>query len=68
MRGGWTFRSVGNGRTRATYLLEVNPGWRLSLILRGAQYEQIRDAILDHMMSELRERVEGRAGSDGRPA
>lgn len=62
VRGSWTFRSVGGGCTRATYLLEVKPGWRLGTMLRGGLYEQIRDAALDHIMSELRERVERRAG------
>lgn len=60
VRGSWAFRSVGGSRTRATYLLEVKPGWRLSLMRRGALYEQIRAAVLDHIMSELRERVESR--------
>lgn len=58
VRGSWTFRSVGGGRTRATFVVEVKPGWRLNVLLRGPMYEQIRDAALDHFMSELRERVE----------
>ncbi len=58
VRGSWAFRSVGGGRTRATYALEVKPGWPRSLMLRGAVYEQVRDAVLDHVMSELRRRVE----------
>ncbi len=57
LRGTWAFRSIGKGRTRATYELEVKPGWRLRLMLRGALYDQIRDAILDHVMGELRERM-----------
>ncbi|MFZ1994891.1 MAG: SRPBCC family protein [Solirubrobacteraceae bacterium] len=58
VHGSWVFRSVGGGRTRATYVIEVKPGWRLSVLLRGPLYEQIRDAVLDHVMSELRSRVE----------
>lgn len=57
-RGSWAFRSLGGGRTRATYVVEVKPGWRLKLLLRGPLYQQIRDAVLDHLMNELRERVE----------
>jgi len=63
VRGSWTFRSLGRGRTRATCVLEVKPGWRLSLLLRGSLYEQIRDAGLDHVMGELRGRVQGAVSS-----
>jgi ribosome-associated toxin RatA of RatAB toxin-antitoxin module len=58
LHGSWAFRSLAGGRTRATYVVEVKPGWRLDLLLRGPLYEQIREAVLDHVMSELRERVE----------
>jgi ribosome-associated toxin RatA of RatAB toxin-antitoxin module len=58
-RGSWGFRSAGGERTRATCTLEVKPGWRLSLLLRGPVYERIREAVLDHLMDELRARVEG---------
>jgi ribosome-associated toxin RatA of RatAB toxin-antitoxin module len=60
VEGSWTFRSLGRGRTRATYVVEVKIGWRLNLVLQGPRYEQIREAVLDHVMSELRERVESR--------
>lgn len=59
VRGSWAFRSLGGGRTRASYVVEAKPGWRLNLLLRGPMYEQIRDAVLNHFMSELRGRVEG---------
>ncbi len=58
VRGSWAFRSLTGGRTRAVYVLAVKPGWRLNALLRGSLYEQIRDAVLDHVMSELRQRVE----------
>ncbi len=58
VNGSWAFRSVGGGRTRATYVVEVKPGWRINVLLRGPLYEQIRDVVLDHVMSELRARVE----------
>jgi ribosome-associated toxin RatA of RatAB toxin-antitoxin module len=58
VHGSWAFRSLGGGRTRATYVVEVKPRWRLNLLLRSPIYEQIREAVLDHVMSELRERVE----------
>jgi ribosome-associated toxin RatA of RatAB toxin-antitoxin module len=58
VQGSWAFRSSGGGRTRATFALEVKPGWRFSVLLRGSLYERIRDAVLDHFMDELRARVE----------
>lgn len=58
VRGSWAFRSSGGGRTRATLVVEVKPGWRLNLLLRGPLYDQIRETLLSHLMSELRERVE----------
>jgi len=61
-RGSWAFRSSGAGRTRATCVLEFKPGWRLRLILRGVLYERAREAVLDHVLAELRTRVETGAG------
>ena len=58
MRGSWSFQSAGRGRTRATYALAAKPGWRLSLMMRGPLYGQLREAALDHVMGELRARVE----------
>ncbi len=60
LRGGWAFRSSSGGRTRATCVLEVKPGWRLSLLLRDSLLERIREVVLDHLMHELRARVEER--------
>ncbi len=59
VRGSWAFRSAGGGRSRATCRLEVKPGWRLSVLLRGSLYERIREVVLDHLMNELRARVDG---------
>jgi len=58
VQGSWAFRSSGAGRTRVTFALEVKPGWRFSVLLRGSLYERIRDAVLDHFLDELRARVE----------
>ncbi len=60
VRGSWSFRSLRSGRSRVTHVLEVKPGFRLGLVLRGALYEQLRETVLDHFMSELRLRVECR--------
>lgn len=58
IRGNWAFRGTRPGLTRATCVLEVRPGWRLGLVLRGDVYERARDAVLDHLIGELRMRVE----------
>ena len=68
VRGGWAFRSLGGGRSRATYRLEVKLGWRLGLVLRGPVYEQIREAVLDQVLSELRARVVSRGDRGARDA
>ncbi len=61
VRGSWAFRSTQRGRTRATCTLEVKPSRRLGLLLRGGMYERARDAVLGHLLDELRVRVEAAA-------
>jgi len=67
VRGSWAFRSLGGGRTRATYQLDIKPGRRLDLMLLGPLFEQVRDAVLDHVMNELRTRVEKQAAHGRSP-
>jgi uncharacterized membrane protein len=35
LRGGWSFDDLGDGRTRATFKLEADPGRMMGLLLRG---------------------------------
>lgn len=58
VRGSWAFQSLTGGRSRATHVLEVKPGWRLGLVLRNPLYAQLRETVLDHFISELRVRLE----------
>jgi ribosome-associated toxin RatA of RatAB toxin-antitoxin module len=58
VHGSWAFRSLGGGRTRATFGVEFKPGWRLNLLLRSPLSEQIQEAVLDRFMNELRVYVE----------
>ena len=58
VRGSWAFQSLTGGRSRATHVLEVKPAWGLALVLRNPLYEQLRETVLDHFMSELRVRLE----------
>lgn len=63
LRGEWRFRGLGAGRSRATYLLQADPGWRLRLLLRGPLVEKGRRLLLEHTLGELRQRVEAPASS-----
>ena len=46
------------GRTRATFHLEVDPGFKLGLLLRGAVADRLRDRVLGGMLDGLRRRAE----------
>jgi uncharacterized membrane protein len=59
--GSWTFEDLGEGRTRATYALDADPGRMLGLLLRGPAEAKVRDFLLGDAASGLKERAE-RAG------
>ena len=56
--GSWTFEDLGEGRTRATYALDVDPGRMLGLLLRGPAETAVRDFLLGNAASGLKERAE----------
>jgi uncharacterized membrane protein len=56
--GSWTFEDLGEGRTRATYALDVDPGRMLGLLLRGPAEGMVRDFLLGNAASGLKERAE----------
>jgi uncharacterized membrane protein len=49
------------GRTRATFRLEVDPGFKLGLLLKGPVADRLRDRVLSGMLGGLKRRAE-RAG------
>lgn len=60
MRGSWTF-DEGNGITRATYALEVDPGRMLGLLLRGpGMVDKVRDYLLSGAADGLKQQAESR--------
>jgi ribosome-associated toxin RatA of RatAB toxin-antitoxin module len=59
--GHYLFEDLGNGLTRATYALEVDPGMRLGLLLRGPVAGKVREYILSTTLEELKATVEARA-------
>ena len=61
LNGAFDIADAGGGRTRATFGLEVDPGRRLGLLLRGSVGDRLRDRILDGMLDGLRRRAESGA-------
>ena len=58
LTGSWTFEDLGEGRTRATYALETDPGRMLGMLLRGPAEGKVRDFLLGDAASGLKERAE----------
>jgi carbon monoxide dehydrogenase subunit G len=57
--GRWELEDLGDGRTRATYALDVDPGRRLGMIVRGPLVDVLRDMLAGARAGELKKRVEG---------
>lgn len=58
MRGSWEFDALGDGLTRATYRLELDPG-RLGLLIRGPIEASVRAVIVGARPGELATRLAG---------
>jgi uncharacterized membrane protein len=58
LTGSWTFEDLGNGRTRATYALDADPGRVLGLLLRGPVEARVRDFLLGDAAEGLKKRAE----------
>jgi uncharacterized membrane protein len=58
LRGWWDFEDLGEGRTRATYGLEVDPGRMLGLLLRGPVEGQVRNFLLGGAAEGLKKKAE----------
>jgi ribosome-associated toxin RatA of RatAB toxin-antitoxin module len=61
MMGAFDLAEAGPGRTRATFRLDVDPGRKLGLLLRGALADRLRDHVLGGMLDGLRRRAESGA-------
>ncbi len=59
MEGSWQLEDAGDGRTRATYTLDGDPGVLMGRFLKGALEEKIRAILIDGRPGELKARVEG---------
>jgi carbon monoxide dehydrogenase subunit G len=59
VEGSWTLEDLGDGRTRATYALDSDPGRVLGMLIRGPVEGAIRGMLVNARPDELKARVEG---------
>ena len=60
IRGEYRFEPLDADRTRVTYRLEVDPGRRLGLLLRGRLADKVRDYVMGTTLDELKAEAERR--------
>jgi uncharacterized membrane protein len=58
LRGWWDLEDLGDGRTRATYGLDVDPGRMLGMLLRGPVEGQVRNFLLGGAAEGLKKKAE----------
>jgi carbon monoxide dehydrogenase subunit G len=56
--GAWELEDLGDGRTRATYTLDADPGRMLGLVIRGPVEAATRAIFVNGRPAELKRRVE----------
>ena len=61
LRGWWDLEDLGEGRTRATYALEVDPGRMLGMLLRGPIEGTVRDFLLGGAADGLKREAEAQS-------
>ena len=57
--GAWELEDLGDGRTRATYELQVELGRMLGMVVRGPIVDALRGELVNARAGELKKRVEG---------
>ncbi len=58
LRGSWQLEELGEGRTRATYELEVEVGGLLGRLVSGSVEDRLRDVLVTRLPGELKARAE----------
>jgi uncharacterized protein YndB with AHSA1/START domain len=58
IEGSWTFEDLGGGRTRATYVMTVDLGRMLGMVIRGPIVGVLRGQIVESMPGKLKRFVE----------
>ncbi|HEX5928102.1 MAG TPA: SRPBCC family protein [Solirubrobacterales bacterium] len=61
VEGSWELEDLGDGRTRATYGLEVDLGRVLGMVIRGPVVGVLRGQLVESMPAKLKDFVEGGA-------
>lgn len=59
VEGAWELEDLGNGRTRATYTLDADPGRVLGLVIRGPVEAATQAIFVNGRPGELKRRIEG---------
>ena len=59
VEGSWKLDDIGDGRTRATYTLDSDPGRMIGMLIRGPVEAVIRSMLVNARPGELKTRVEG---------
>ncbi len=59
LEGSWQLDDLGNGRTRATYALDVDPGGVIGFLLNAERTEKLRALLVDSRPGDLKARAEG---------
>jgi ribosome-associated toxin RatA of RatAB toxin-antitoxin module len=59
VEGSWELEDLGDGRTRATYWLEVDLGRKLGLLIRGPVVGVLRGRMVESMPGKLKDFIEG---------
>ena len=59
LKGWWDLEDLGDGRTRATYALVVDPGRMLGMLLRGPTEGVVRNFLLGGAAEGLKKHAEG---------
>jgi ribosome-associated toxin RatA of RatAB toxin-antitoxin module len=59
VQGAWELEDLGDGRTRATYTLDADPGRLLGLVIRGPVEAAARAIFVNGRPGELKRRAEG---------
>lgn len=58
VEGAWILEDLGDGRTKATYTLDSDPGRMIGMLIRGPVESAIRSMLVNARPGELKERVE----------
>jgi ribosome-associated toxin RatA of RatAB toxin-antitoxin module len=62
VQGAWELEDLGDGRTRATFQLDADPGRLLGMVIRGPVEAATRAIFVNGRPGELKRRAEGGAG------